>query len=120
MKNPIVLGALALALLAGPALASDRGQPQTAPKLSVGEIDARVRENGYASVRSIELRRDGSYSVKAVDASGRRAEFAVDGNTGEFLQKGSRHGRDDDYDGDNDARHGDAGHRDAGRRHAHR
>lgn len=102
MKKSIVLGALALALLAGPAFAGDRAQPQTAPKLTVGEVDARVRENGYATVRSIELRRDGNYKVSALDADGKRSEFTVDGATGAFLQKKGGKVRDDDYDGDND------------------
>lgn len=102
MKNPIVLGALALVLLAGPALASDPAHSTVAPKLSVNEIDARVRESGYPTVSSIKLKRDGNYAVKAVDAAKHRVELTMDGATGAVLKKDGKRYRDDDYDNDND------------------
>jgi len=94
MKNRIALAALTLSLLAVPALAGDRPQLGTAPKLTLSEVDARVRENGYPTVRAIELKRDGTYEVKAVDAENRRVELRVDGNTGAFLMADSGRDRD--------------------------
>jgi hypothetical protein len=87
MKVRFAIALVALSLLAAPSFAAERGrgEPAVAPKLTLGDIDARVRENGYAVVRSIELKRDGSYEVKAVDAENRRASIRVDGNTGAFF-----------------------------------
>jgi len=120
MKNRIALAALALSLLAAPSFAADRPQAGTAPKLTLSEIDARVRENGYPSVRAIELKRDGNYEVKAVDAENRRVELRVDGNTGAFLMADSGRGRDGRHDrdghGERDGHHG----RDSGRHHDQR
>lgn len=95
MKTKIAIALLALPLLAAPSFAWDRprGEPAVSPKLTIGEVDARVRENGYPSVRGIELRRDGNYEVKAVDAENRRVELRVDGNTGVFVA--GRTGSDD-------------------------
>jgi len=86
MKTQFAFAVVALSLLAGPTFASERERnaPAAAPKLTLGEIDARVRDNGYVAVRSIELKRDGSYAVKAIDAENRRASIRVDGNTGAF------------------------------------
>lgn len=86
MKTRFALALVALSLLAAPSFASERGRgaPAAAPKLTLGEVDARIRENGYAAVHSIELKRDGNYEVKAVDAENRRASIRVDGNTGAF------------------------------------
>jgi hypothetical protein len=96
MKTRFAVALAALPLLASPAFASDRERSDTlaAPRLTLGEVDARVRENGYASVRSIELKRDGSYEVKAVDAENRRTSIRVDGNTGAFFpdDRGHRSG----------------------------
>ncbi len=125
MKNKFALGCLALALAAGPAFASDRGRSDgPAPKLSIGEVDARVRENGYSAVRAIELRRDGVYEVKAIDAENRRVKLNVDGNSGAFLQPSGRdrdhdrdHGRDRDHSRDRSDGQGER-HRDG--RHASR
>ncbi|MFN8724979.1 MAG: PepSY domain-containing protein [Rhodospirillales bacterium] len=86
MKTSFAFALVALSLLAAPSFASERERsaPAAAPKLTLGEVDARVRENGYVAVRSIELKRDGSYEVKAIDAENRRTSIRVDGNTGAF------------------------------------
>ncbi len=117
MKNRIALAALALSLLAAPSIAADRSQAGAAPKLSLSEVDARVRENGYPSVRAIELKRDGNYEVKALDAENRRVELRVDGNTGAFLTADAGRGR-----SDRDGHRGRDGHheRDSGRHHEQR
>jgi len=93
MKTRFAFAVVALSLLASPAFASDRGRGETfaAQKLTMGEIDARVRENGYTAVRSIELKRDGSYEVKVVDAENRRTSIRVDGNTGAFSRDDDKH-----------------------------
>ncbi len=87
MKTKFAFALIAFSLLAAPSFASDRGRSDSVamPKLTLGEIDARVRENGYTSVRSIELKRDGSYEVKAIDAANRYSSIRVDGNTGAFF-----------------------------------
>jgi hypothetical protein len=86
MKTKIAIALIALPLLAAPSFASERGrgEPAVAPKLSVAEVETRVREGGYTSVQSIKLKRDGNYKVKAVDANSRRVGLRVDGNTGAF------------------------------------
>ena len=86
MKTRFAFALVALSLLASPSFASERERnaAAAAPKLTLGEVDARVRESGYVAVRSIELKRDGSYEVKAVDAENRRTSIRVDGNTGAF------------------------------------
>jgi len=93
MKAHFAVALSALLLLAGPSIASERGRGETVavPKLTLGEIDARIRENGYIAVRSIELKRDGSYEVKAIDAENRRRSIRVDGNTGAFFQDSGEH-----------------------------
>lgn len=123
MTNRIALAALALSLLAAPSFAADRQQAGAAPKLSLSEVDARVRENGYPSVRAIELKRDGNYEVKAIDAENRRVELRVDGNTGAFLTADSGRGRSDrDGHRGRDGYHERDGHheRDSGRHHEQR
>lgn len=80
----------ALLLSAQPALAaaptqSTDGPTQSAetraPRLSVGEIAARVEQQGYRDIEEIE--REGSaYEVCAEDASGREVELTVNGSTG--------------------------------------
>jgi hypothetical protein len=120
MKNRIALAALALSLLAAPSFAADRPQAGTAPKLTLSEIDARVRENGYPSVRAIELKRDGNYEVKAVDAENRRVELRVDGNTGAFLMADSGRGRGERHDRDGHGERDGHNGRDSGRHHDQR
>ncbi len=112
MKSKIAMALIALPLLAAPSFASERarGEPVVAPKLTLGEVDARVRENGYRSVHSIELKRDGSYEVKATDAENRRVGLRVDGNTGAFVA--GRTGSDDSGRG-----HGSSGHHERSDRH---
>ena len=120
MKNRIALAALALSLRAATSVAAARPPAGAAPKQSQYQVDARRRENGYPSVRAIELKRDGHYEVKAIDAENRRVELRVDGNTGAFLLADAGRGRDGHNERDGHRARDGHHDRDAGRNHDQR
>lgn len=51
------------------------------PRLSIGQIVARVEAQGYRDIEEVEREGDG-YEVCAKDAQGREVELEVDGATG--------------------------------------
>lgn len=79
----LALAAAALVVSTHPASAAATAQSTEAktPRLSIGEIAARVEAQGYREIEEIE--REGStYEVCAKDASGREVELTVNGSTG--------------------------------------
>lgn len=106
LKTTMIIAA-ALALLAGPALASsdDRAESDEryemasgrdgrcaarpdAEWLSVEQLTQKLKEQGY-TVREVE-RSHGCYEVEATDAKGGRVEIYVDPATAEIVRRKGR------------------------------
>lgn len=65
-----------------------------APTLSMTEIVAKLKAQGYTDIRKVERKRD-RYRVTARDAKGARVALSVDGATGKVVRRD--HER-DEYD----------------------
>lgn len=73
-------GGMAAGAQPAPAAPSSR-TPAAEPRLSIGEIAARVEAQGYRDIEEIEREGNG-YEVCATDAQGREVELEVNGMTG--------------------------------------
>lgn len=106
LKNSMIIAA-ALALLAGPALASsdERAESEGRNKIAssrdarctarpagewmtVAQLTQKLKDQGY-TVRKVE-RSHGCYEVKGTDAKGVRVEFYVDPATAEIVNRKGR------------------------------
>jgi len=56
-------------------------------ELSMEEVIAKVKEQGYSDISEIEREEDGRFCVDARDAEGNKVEIYVDAKTGEIVEK---------------------------------
>jgi len=62
-------------------------QPAEKTELSMEEVIAKVKAQGYSDISEIEREEDGRFCVEARNPEGKKIEFYVDSKTGEIVEK---------------------------------
>ncbi|MBL8702059.1 MAG: PepSY domain-containing protein [Alphaproteobacteria bacterium] len=92
LRRSLIAGAIALALPAAWALASDRAATGAVPAMSAAQALAKIEAAGYRSVARLEWER-GTWEARALDAEGRRVKLRVDERDGAVTRDERRRGR---------------------------
>ena len=83
-RTVILAGALAV-LFVGAASAEESCK-NSGPVLPKSDIEKKLNEQGYVSIRGLELH-DGCYEAKGIDKSGKRFELEIDASSGKVVTK---------------------------------